>query len=105
MAEEKIEEKIQENKEVIKEVKKTKKTIFEQFKEQQEKLKRLELKKEKEINETIVRSFSYLTEEETFLKFQEKIENPEIFEKIKKYILTEINTEINKKIEKNRMEK
>lgn len=98
MAGEKIEEKeVQENKNVDKEIKKPKKSIFEQFKEQQEKLKRLELRKEKEINETIVRSFSYLTEEETFLKFQEKISNIEVYEKIKNIILVEINKNIEEK--------
>jgi len=78
-------------KEIEKE-KKKRKNIFEQLKIQEEKLKNLEKKKQKEISQTILKSFSFLQEEEIFLKFLSEIEkeNSTFLERIREYIYKEI---------------
>ena len=51
-------------------VEKEKKSIFKQIEEQQEKLKKLQAKKEKKIKKKITDTFLFLTEEENFIKFE-----------------------------------
>lgn len=85
-----------------------KKNIFEQYEEQKKKLLKLTEKKEKEIKNTVIKTFVYLMEEENFIKLQNKLLEDKNFEEtLKNLILTELNktkekkgTEI-KEVEKN----
>ena len=81
-------------------VEKEKKSIFKQIEEQQEKLKKLQAKKEKKITDT----FLFLTEEENFIKFEKVIEDESFKEKIKKFIITEMDKEIAEKEKKKKEE-
>ena len=85
-------------------VEKEKKSIFKQIEEQQEKLKKLQAKKEKKIKKKITDTFLFLTEEENFIKFEKVIEDESFKEKIKKFIITEMDKEIAEK-EKKKKEK
>ncbi|CAL7887335.1 hypothetical protein HMPREF1049_0127 [Fusobacterium necrophorum subsp. funduliforme ATCC 51357] len=78
--------------EEIESIKKKRKSVFEQLKIQEKKLKKLEEKKQKEISQTILKSFSFLQEEEIFLKFVSEIEkeNSTFLERIREYIYKEI---------------
>ena len=78
-------------------VEKEKKSIFKQIEEQQEKLKKLQAKKEKKIKKKITDTFLFLTEEENFIKFEKVIEDESFKEKIKKFIITEMDKEIAEK--------
>jgi|GEM_PF-3394908 hypothetical protein len=85
-------------------VEKEKKSIFKQIEEQQEKLKKLQAKKEKKINKKITDTFLFLTEEENFIKFEKVIEDESFKEKIKKFIITEMDKEIAEKEKKKKEE-
>ncbi|XGU46707.1 hypothetical protein ACEXAJ_10250 [Fusobacterium necrophorum subsp. funduliforme] len=78
--------------EEIESIKKKRKSVFEQLKIQEKKLKKLEEKKQKEISQTILKSFFFLQEEEIFLKFVSEIEkeNSTFLERIREYIYKEI---------------
>lgn len=78
--------------EEIESIKKKRKSVFEQLKIQEKKIKKLEEKKQKEISQTILKSFSFLQEEEIFLKFVSEIEkeNSTFLERIREYIYKEI---------------
>ena len=78
--------------EEIESIKKKRKSVFEQLKIQEKKLKKLEEKKQKEISQTVLKSFSFLQEEEIFLKFVSEIEkeNSTFLERIREYIYKEI---------------
>ncbi|KYM54846.1 hypothetical protein A2U07_03385 [Fusobacterium necrophorum subsp. funduliforme] len=78
--------------EEIESIKKKRKSVFEQLKIQEKKLKKLEEKKQKEISQTILKSFSFLQEEEIFLKFVSEIEkeNSTFLDRIREYIYKEI---------------
>ena len=78
---------------------KEKKTVFQKLEEAQEKVKMLLEKKEKEISGTICKTFSFLMDEETFIKFSEKIETDEKFkENLEKFILKELNIPYKSKV-------
>ena len=85
-------------------VEKEKKSIFKQIEEQQEKLKKLQAKKEKKIKKKITDTFLFLTEEENFIKFEKVIEEESFKEKIKKFIITEMDKEIAEKEKKKKEE-
>ncbi|OFL29756.1 hypothetical protein CI111_00895 [Fusobacterium animalis] len=85
-------------------VEKEKKSIFKQIEEQQEKLKKLQAKKEKKIKKKITDTFLFLTEEENFIKFEKVIEDESFKEKIKKFIITEMDKEIAEKEKKKKEE-
>ena len=85
-------------------VEKEKKSIFKQIEEQQEKLKKLQAKKEKKIKKKITDTFLFLTEEENFIKFEKVIEDESFKEKIKKFIITEMDKEIAEKAKKTKEE-
>ncbi|MEX6493342.1 hypothetical protein [Fusobacterium animalis] len=85
-------------------VEKEKKSIFKQIEEQQEKLKKLQAKKEKTIKKKITDTFLFLTEEENFIKFEKVIEDESFKEKIKKFIITEMDKEIAEKEKKKKEE-
>ena len=85
-------------------VEKEKKSIFKQIEEQQEKLKKLQAKKEKKIKKKITDNFLFLTEEENFIKFEKVIEDESFKEKIKKFIITEMDKEIAEKEKKKKEE-
>ena len=85
-------------------VEKEKKSIFKQIEEQQEKLKKLQTKKEKKIKKKITDTFLFLTEEENFIKFEKVIEDESFKEKIKKFIITEMDKEIAEKEKKKKEE-
>lgn len=88
----------------IAKVEKEKKSIFKQIEEQQEKLKKLQAKKEKKIKKKITDTFLFLTEEENFIKFEKVIEDESFKEKIKKFIITEMDKEIAEKEKKKKEE-
>ena len=85
-------------------VEKEKKSIFKQIEEQQEKLKKLQAKKEKQIKKKITDTFLFLTEEENFIKFEKVIEDESFKEKIKEFIITEMDREIAEKEKKKKEE-
>ncbi|MFZ8018675.1 hypothetical protein ACO1GU_03770 [Fusobacterium watanabei] len=85
-------------------VEKEKKSIFKQIEDQQEKLKKLQAKKEKKIKKKITDTFLFLTEEENFIKFEKVIEDESFKEKIKKFIITEMDKEIAEKEKKKKEE-
>ena len=85
-------------------VKKEKKSIFKQIEVQQEKLKKLQAKKEKTIKKKITDTFLFLTEEENFIKFEKVIEDESFKEKIKEFIITEMDKEIAEKEKKKKEE-
>lgn len=85
-------------------VEKEKKSIFKQIEEQQEKLKKLQAKKEKQIKKKITDTFLFLTEEENFIKFEKVIEDESFKEKIKEFIITEMDKEIAEKEKKKKEE-
>ena len=85
-------------------VEKEKKSIFKQIEEQQEKLKKLQAKKEKTIKKKITDTFLFLTEEENFIKFEKVIEDESFKEKIKEFIITEMDKEIAEKEKKKKEE-
>lgn len=85
---------------------KEKKTVFQKLEEAQEKVKILLEKKEKEISGTICETFSFLMDEETFIKFSEKIETDEKFkENLEKFILKELNIPYKSKVIADKKEK
>lgn len=75
--------------------KKRKRSIFEQLEIQQKRLKLLEQRKKKEIEQVILRSFSFLQQEEIFLKFLAKVQNEDssLLKNIKEYIQKELEIE------------
>ena len=75
-------------------VEKEKKSIFKQIEEQQEKLKKLQAKKEKTIKKKITDTFLFLADEENFIKFEKVIEDESFKEKIKEFIIIEMDKEI-----------
>lgn len=79
------------------EEKKVKKSIFEKLEEQKQKLK---IKKDNEIKKIILKSFDFLTEEETLKRFSQLSENEVFLEKIKDIILKEMEEEEKRKEEK-----
>ena len=85
-------------------VEKEKKSIFKQIEEQQEKLKKLQAKKEKTIKKKITDTFLFLADEENFIKFEKVIEDESFKEKIKKFIITEMDKEIAEKEKKKKEE-
>lgn len=85
-------------------VEKEKKSIFKQIEEQQEKLKKLQAKKEKTIKKKITDTFLFLTEEENFIKFEKVLEDESFKEKIKTFIITEMDKEIAEKEKKKKEE-
>ena len=85
-------------------VEKEKKSIFKQIEEQQEKLKKLQAKKEKKIKKKITDTFLFLTEEENFIKFEKVIEDESFKEKIKEFIIIEMDKEIAEKEKKKKEE-
>ena len=85
-------------------VEKEKKSIFKQIEEQQEKLKKLQPKKEKTIKKKITDTFLFLTEEENFIKFEKVLEDESFKEKIKTFIITEMDKEIAEKEKKKKEE-
>ena len=85
-------------------VEKEKKSIFKQIEEQQEKLKKLQAKKEKTIKKKITDTFLFLTEEENFIKFEKVIEDESFKERVKKFIITEMDKEIAEKEKKKKEE-
>lgn len=85
-------------------VEKEKKSIFKQIEEQQEKLKKLQAKKEKKIKNKITDTFLFLTEEENFIKFEKVIEDESFKERVKKFIITEMDKEIAEKEKKKKEE-
>ena len=84
--------------------KKMKKEQFKQIEEQQEKLKKLQAKKEKTIKKKITDTFLFLTEEENFIKFEKVLEDESFKEKIKTFIITEMDKEIAEKEKKKKEE-
>ena len=64
------------------EEKKVKKSIFEKLEEQKQKLEKLKIKKDNEIKKIILKSFDFLTEEETLKRFSQLSENEVFLEKI-----------------------
>ena len=72
---------------------KEKKNVFQQLEEQKEKLQKLKMKKDKEIKRVIFKSFEYLTEEDTFIRFSTLSKSVTFFEKIKNIILKEMEEE------------
>ena len=82
------------------EEKKVKKSIFEKLEEQKQKLEKLKIKKDNEIKKIILKSFDFLTEEETLKKFSQLSENEVFLEKIKDIILKEMEEEEKRKEEK-----
>ena len=75
------------------EEKKVKKSIFEKVEEQKQKLEKLKIKKDNEIKKIILKSFDFLTEEETLKRFSQLSENEVFLEKIKDIILKEMEEE------------
>lgn len=75
--------------------KKRKRSIFEQLEIQQKRLKLLEQRKKKEIEQVILRSFSFLQQEEIFLKFLAKVQNEDssFLKNIEEYIQKELEIE------------
>ena len=82
------------------EEKKVKKSIFEKLEEQKQKLEKLKIKKDNEIKKIILKSFDFLTEEETLKRFSQLSENEVFLEKIKDIILKEMEEEEKRKEEK-----
>ena len=85
-------------------VEKEKKSIFKQIEEQQEKLKKLQAKKEKTIKKKITDTFLFLADEENFIKFEKVIEDESFKEKIKEFIISEMDKEIAEKEKKKKEE-
>ena len=85
-------------------VEKEKKSIFKQIEEQQEKLKKLQAKKEKTIKKKITDTFLFLADEENFIKFEKVIEDESFKEKIKEFIIIEMDKEIAEKEKKKKEE-
>ena len=86
------------------EEKKVKKSIFEKLEEQKQKLEKLKIKKDNEIKKIILKSFDFLTEEETLKRFSQLSENEVFLEKIKDTILKEMEEEEKSKEEEKRKE-
>ena len=84
------------------EEKKVKKSIFEKLEEQKQKLEKLKIKKDNEIKKIILKSFDFLTEEETLKRFSQLSENEVFLEKIKDIILKEMEEEEKRKEEQKR---
>ena len=85
-------------------VEKEKKSIFKQIEEQQEKLKKLQAKKEKTIKKKITDTFLFLADEENFIKFEKVIEDESFKERVKKFIIIEMDKEIAEKEKKKKEE-
>ena len=85
-------------------VEKEKKSIFKQIEEQQEKLKKLQAKKEKTIKKKITDTFLLLADEENFIIFEKVIEDESFKEKIKEFIIIEMDKEIAEKEKKKKEE-
>ena len=86
------------------EEKKVKKSIFEKLEEQKQKLEKLKIKKDNEIKKIILKSFDFLTEEETLKRFSQLSENEVFLEKIKDTILKEMEEKKKRKEEEKRKE-
>lgn len=70
------------------------KNIFEKLEQQQKKLQELERKKKQEIDNTILKSFSFLKKEEIFLVFYKKLnDNPEWIESLETLIMEKLGLE------------
>ena len=85
-------------------VEKEKKSIFKQIEVQQEKLRKLQAKKEKTIKKKITYTFLFLADEENFIKFEKVIEDESFKEKIKEFIIIEMDKEIAEKEKKKKEE-
>ena len=85
-------------------VEKEKKSIFKQIEEQQEKLKKLQAKKKKKKKKKITDTFLFLADEENFIKFEKVIEDESFKEKIKEFIIIEMDKEIAEKEKKKKEE-
>ena len=85
-------------------VEKEKKSIFKQIEVQQEKLRKLQAKKEKTIKKKITDTFLFLADEENFIKFEKVIEDESFKEKIKEFIIIEMDKEIAEKEKKKKEE-